>query len=99
MLACDNKTAKITLVVDGQAKGRLPFVELRNPTDKQIVATLHSPVHAPLFGGMSTPVTLPLGDSRRLTIDGKAFKYARVPFDIPGAKWRSDSCNRCSTRT
>jgi hypothetical protein len=74
VLACDNKAVKITLVVDGQAKGKLPFVELHNPTDQEIVTRLHAPSHAPLFGGISTSVTLPPGDSQRLTIDGKAFK-------------------------
>jgi hypothetical protein len=73
VFVCDNAAVKITLVVDGQAKGKLPFVELHNPTDQEIVTHVHSPAHAPLFGGMSTPVTLPPGDSLRLTIDGKTF--------------------------
>ena len=74
VFACDNKALKITLVVDGQTEGRSPFVEVHNPTDREIVATLRSPIHTPIFGGMSTSVTLPPGDSMRLTIDGGAFR-------------------------
>jgi len=74
VLACDNKAVEITLVVDGQAKAKLPFVELRNPTDQEIVTRLHAPSHGPLFGGISTSVKLPPGDSQRLRIDGKAFE-------------------------
>ena len=36
VFVCDNKDVKITLVVDGQAEGKPPFVELHNPTDKEI---------------------------------------------------------------
>ena len=73
VFVCDNKDVKIALVVDGQAEGKPPFVELHNPTDKEVVATLRSPLHAPIFGGMSTSVKLPPGDSVRLRINGKVF--------------------------
>ena len=43
VFVCDNKDVKITLVVDGQAEGKPPFVELHNPTDKEVIATLRSP--------------------------------------------------------
>ena len=71
VFVCDNKDVKITLVVDGQAEGKAPFVEVHNPTDKEVVAMLRSPVHAPIFGGMSMSVKLPPGDSVRLPIKGK----------------------------
>jgi hypothetical protein len=74
VLSCDNKAVKIRLVADGPAKGKLPFVELHNPTDQQIVTRVHASAHAPLFGGISTSVTLPPGDSLRLMIDGKTFQ-------------------------
>ena len=52
----------------GQAEGKPPFIELHNPTDKEIITIVHSPAHAPLFGGMSIPVRLPPGDSLRLKV-------------------------------
>ena len=74
VFVCDNKDVKITLVVDGQADGKPPFVELHNPTNQEIRTTLRSPSHAPLFGGMSAWVKLPPGDSVRLKVNGKAFE-------------------------
>ncbi|HEY3418900.1 MAG TPA: hypothetical protein VGM23_18655, partial [Armatimonadota bacterium] len=71
VFTCDNNAVKITLVVDGQAEGASPFVELHNPTDKDITASLRSPAHAPLFGGMSASVKIPAGDSVRYRINGK----------------------------
>jgi hypothetical protein len=73
VFVCDNADVRITLVVDGQADGKPPFVELHNPTDHEIRTTIRSPSHAPLFGAMSAAVTLPPGDSVRLRIRGKAF--------------------------
>jgi hypothetical protein len=73
VFACDNAAVRITLVVDGQAAGKPPFVELHNPTDHEIRTTIRSPSRAPLFGGMSAPVKLPPGDSVRLRVRGKAF--------------------------
>jgi hypothetical protein len=74
VFACDNKNVKIALVVDGQADGKPPFVELHNPTDKEIVATLRSPAQAPIFGGMSTLVKLPPGDGVQFRINGKTLE-------------------------
>ena len=71
VFVCDNKAVKITLVVDGQAEGKPPFVELHNPTDKEIGTTVHSPTHTPLFGGISISLKLPPGDSKRVTLHGK----------------------------
>lgn len=53
VFVCDNKAVKIALVVDGQADGRPPFVELHNPTDEAVHAAVHSPAGAPLFGGLA----------------------------------------------
>lgn len=71
VFVCDNKDAKITLVVDGQAEGAKPFLEINNPTDKEISATVRSPANTPVFGGLNAPVKIPAGESIRLRIDGK----------------------------
>jgi hypothetical protein len=71
VFVCDNKAVKLTLVVDGQAAGKPPWLEVHNPTDQAITATLASPLHTPLFGGISARVTIPAGDSLRLEIVGK----------------------------
>jgi hypothetical protein len=71
VFVCDNKDVKITLVADGQAEGELPFIEVHNPADREIAATLRSPAGAPVFGGLAATVKLPAGDSVRLRIRGK----------------------------
>jgi len=71
---CDNPAVKLTLVVDGQADGKKPFLEAHNPTDAAITATLRSPAHAPLFGGIQERVTLPAGDSVLFEIDGRTLR-------------------------
>lgn len=72
VFVCDNKAVKLTLVVDGQAEGKPPFIEAHNPTDKKITATVRSPKNAPMFGGLTTKVTVPEGDSVFLVVrDGK----------------------------
>ena len=69
---CDRPEVKMTLVVDGQAEGKKPFLEVHNPTDQPLTVTLRSPAHAPLFGGIEQRVALPAGDSVRFLIEGKA---------------------------
>jgi len=71
VLVCSHKDVKITLVADGQAEGKPPRLEVHNPTDREIAATLRSPAHAPRFGGLSATVKIPVGDSVRLRIQGK----------------------------
>jgi len=71
---CDHEALNLTLVVDGQAEGRDPFIEVHNPTTNPITTTLRSPPHTPRFGGLSTPVTVPPGTSIRLRINGKVFE-------------------------
>ena len=72
VFVCDHPDVRVTVVVDGQAAGKPAFVEVHNPTDQAVAATLRSPAHAPLFGGLSAPVKAPAGDSIFLTVrDGK----------------------------
>jgi len=68
----DHPSVKLTLVTDGQATGKPPFLEAHNPTDAPITTTITSPPHTPQFGGTTGTVTIPGGDSVRLTIEGKA---------------------------
>lgn len=71
ILVCKNKSIKVTVVVDGQAEGRKPFVEFHNPTEQAISTPVVSPANTPIFGGLKANVTIPAGDSVRFTIDGK----------------------------
>ena len=75
MFVCENKNLKITVVVDGQAEGNLPFIEVHNPTDKEVQTTITSPSGTPLFGGLKTNVKIPAGDSVKLNINGKQISY------------------------
>jgi hypothetical protein len=77
VFVCDNKDVKITLVVDGQADGMPPMVELHNPTDNEVAAAIRSPAHAPLFGGLTASVKIPAGDSARFNIQGKVLEPSR----------------------
>jgi hypothetical protein len=63
VFVCDQKTVKMTLVCDGLARGRPSFLEVHNPTDQAIQATVTSPSHAPLFGGTRLVVAVPAGSS------------------------------------
>jgi len=68
---CDNKDVRLTLVVDGQAKGKKPFIEVHNPTTNPISARISSPPHTPLFGGMHVDVDLQAGQSVFLEVSGR----------------------------
>ncbi len=59
----DHKAIKLTLVCDGLAPGRAPFLEVHNPTDVPIHSTITSPPHTPRFGKFSTTVDVPAGAS------------------------------------
>ena len=74
---CDNPSARLTLVVDGQAVGKNPRLDVHNPTDKPLTATLTSPPHTPLFGGLTGKVTIPAGDSVWLEIANKSLVPVR----------------------
>lgn len=68
IFVADNKNIRLTVVVDGLAKDREPFIEVHNPTDREIKTTLFSPLHTPLFGGARMDVTVPAGDSIKLEL-------------------------------
>ncbi|HEY3415255.1 MAG TPA: hypothetical protein VGM23_00095, partial [Armatimonadota bacterium] len=68
---CDNKAIRLTLVADGIAEGRAPFLEVHNPTDQPITARIWSPKHAPLFGGYQSTKTVPAGSSITITLPRK----------------------------
>jgi hypothetical protein len=74
---CEDKAVKLTLVVDGQAEGKNPCLEVHNPTDRPLTTRIWSPPHTPLFGGLSARVTLPAGDSLRVEIAGKSLVVPR----------------------
>ena len=58
-----DKRLRLTLTVDGQAAGKPPLLEVHNPTDAPIRATVSSPPHCPRFGGMRLQLTVPAGSS------------------------------------
>lgn len=59
----DHKAIKLTLVCDGLAPGRAPFLEVHNPTDDPIRTVITSPPPTPRFGNFSTTVDVPAGAS------------------------------------
>ena len=63
VFVADNPALRFTLVVDGQPEGAAPFLEVHNPTDQSVKATIRSPKNAPLFGGTSFELTVPAKDS------------------------------------
>lgn len=74
LVLCDNKDVRITAVIDGQKEGAEPWIEVHNPTDKEISAKIWSPEHAPLFGAATGTVKIPAGDSVKMKLKGKEFK-------------------------
>lgn len=48
---------------DGISERRTPFLEVHNPTDAAIRATLTSPPHTPSYGGNRLTVDIPAGSS------------------------------------
>jgi hypothetical protein len=60
---CDNRDVKMTLVADGIADDRMPFLEAHNPTDAPITARIWTPRHVPRFGGFQITQTIPAGSS------------------------------------
>ena len=67
----DNAALKLSPVLDGLAPGEQPFLEVHNPTDAAITATLQAPPHTPLFAGFSQKTTVPAGASVRLPLTPK----------------------------
>jgi hypothetical protein len=68
---CDNKQVKLTLVDQGQAEGKQPFLEVHNPTDQKLEVKLTSPAHCPLYGGMKLQVSVPAGSSMTVPVKAK----------------------------
>ncbi|MCM8786327.1 MAG: hypothetical protein NC899_08900, partial [Candidatus Omnitrophica bacterium] len=66
-----DKNLKITVVVDGQDKSKPPFIEIHNPTEKEIKTKICSPPNTPVFGGMNFEVIIPAGDSKFYLIKEK----------------------------
>lgn len=65
---CDNKDVKLTLVDQGQAEGKAPFLEVHNPTDKALQVTVSSPAHCPVYGGKTMKVSLPAGATVKVDV-------------------------------
>jgi hypothetical protein len=68
VFVCDHPEVRLTLVRDGLAAGRPPFLEVHNPTDRAIKATLTSPLHTPLYGGTRWMADVPAGASVRVEV-------------------------------
>jgi hypothetical protein len=71
---CENKAVKLALVVDGQAPGTAPRLEVHNPTGRELTTLVFSPPHTPQFGGLRATVTLPAGDSVFYRVAGGELK-------------------------
>lgn len=96
----DNKNIKLTLVVDGQAEGQKPFIEVHNPTDAEIETTLSSPGNTPVFGGMSGKFRIPPGDSIHLVMDGKQIlEFGGTIFPAKQKFQHSDEIRNSSVET
>jgi hypothetical protein len=65
VLLCDNDRVTLTVVAEGQAEGKPPFVELHNPTEQPIAARVWSPKNTPVFGGVTFTKQIPAGASVR----------------------------------
>jgi lysophospholipase L1-like esterase len=85
VFACDRPEVKLTLVCDGTAADRVPFLEVHNPTDGPVQTVLVSPAHTPRFGGLRLPVAVPAGASVVLSLPtaGQALSKG-VPMKVQG---------------
>jgi hypothetical protein len=61
---------KLRLTLIGAAD-RNPKLEVHNPTDNAITATITSPTHTPKFGGWSDNITVPAGSSKTIRLAPK----------------------------
>jgi hypothetical protein len=68
VFVCDNKAIRLTLVSEGLAPGRQPFLEVHNPTDAPVQTAVSSPPHTPLYGGVRLTATVPAGASAILPL-------------------------------
>lgn len=68
---CDNKAVQLTLVDQGQAEGKAPFLEVHNPTDKPLSVTVTSPPHCPKYGGTKLKVQVPAGTTTTVVVTAR----------------------------
>ena len=78
---CDNKDVRLTLVDQGQAEGKSPFLEVHNPTGAAVSVSVTSPPHCPLYGGTKLAVRVPAGATT--TLDLKARQASRGAAAAP----------------
>ena len=64
----DNPALKLTLVADGLTADEKPFLEIHNPTDQAVTATIQSPQHAPKYGGFNRKVEVPAGNDVKVAL-------------------------------
>ncbi|HEY3398277.1 MAG TPA: hypothetical protein VGM19_11550 [Armatimonadota bacterium] len=68
MFLADNPQLKLTPVLNGLNADEKPFLEIHNPTDQEITATITSPPHTPKFAGFTKKVTVPAGSDLRVPL-------------------------------
>ena len=68
IVVADQPKIILGFVDTGEGPARL---EVHNPTDGELSATLTSPPHTPCFGGWSAKVTVPAGDSVTVSVPRK----------------------------
>lgn len=71
---CEDKSVKLNLIVDGQAPGKVPLLEVHNPGGQDLATSVSSPPHPPSFGGIRVAVKLPAGDSVFFRVSGQELK-------------------------
>jgi len=69
VFVCDSEAVKLTLVRDGIAADRQPFLEVHNPTDAPVHAVITSPPHTPIYGGRRLTVDVPPGSSVNVALE------------------------------
>jgi len=86
LYVADHPAIRLTVVVDGQeSEDAPPFMEVHNPTEAAIEATLHSPEHTPVFGGDRVTVRVPAGASVFLKAAEAGKMRLPEPADPPKA--------------
>jgi len=85
IFVCDNKDLKVTVVIDGQAKGATPFVEVHNPTTQDVETAISSPPNTPDYGGMSMSIKVPAGASLRWSIGDHRFEPVKAQVQVHAA--------------
>ena len=71
IFVADHKDLRLTFVADGQAPNAVPFLEIHNPTGKEIKAVITSPRNTPQFGGTSFRITVPAKGSVKYKLQAK----------------------------